>query len=171
MKKVLVIDTCILCIWIEVPGMKDCGPDDDKWDKERVSEKLINEEKEKTTFVLPLATIIETGNHISQATNYRYEKAQTLTGLISKSLKQESPWAAFSEQSSLWTSEKLGELVDVWPPLAGQKISLGDATIKDVAEYYACAGFDVEILTGDQGLKSYEPAKPIQQPRRRKQSS
>ncbi len=51
--------------------------------------------------------------------------------------------------------------------LALQKLSLGDTTIKDVAEHYAQMGNDVEILTGDQGLKAYEPVKPVQVPRRR----
>ncbi len=26
MKKVLVIDTGILCVWLQVPEMEDCGP-------------------------------------------------------------------------------------------------------------------------------------------------
>ncbi len=33
MKKVLILDTSILCVWLDVPGMDTCGPDDDKWDK------------------------------------------------------------------------------------------------------------------------------------------
>ena len=41
--------------------------------------------------------------------------------------------------------------------MAVKGISIGDATIKDVAEYYAEAGYEVEILTGDVGLKSYQP--------------
>jgi len=30
MKKVLIMDTSILCVWLDVPGMATCGPDDDK---------------------------------------------------------------------------------------------------------------------------------------------
>ena len=48
-----------------------------------------------------------------------------------------------------------------------QKLSLGDATIKDVAYYYAQMGYSVEILTGDRGLKAYEPSVPPEIPRRR----
>lgn len=58
-------------------------------------------------------------------------------------------------------------MADNWPALAAGGITIGDATIKDVAEHYARAGYYVEILTGDAGLKAYEPAKPIQIPRRR----
>ena len=38
---------------------------------------------------------------------------------------------------------------------------------EDVAEYYAQMGYGVEILTGDQGLKAYEPVTPVKVPRRR----
>lgn len=47
---------------------------------------------------------------------------------------------------------------------------MGDASIVDVANYYAEVGLEVEILTGDQGLKAYEPSekRSVKQPRRRK---
>jgi hypothetical protein len=167
MKKVLLLDTSILCILLEVPGMDDCGPDHDKWDKTRVAEKIQAEEREKTTFVLPLASIIETGNHISQAAHSRRERGQSLAELMIKSANQLSPWAAFSEQSMLWSPEKLIHLANTWPDLADQKLSLADATIKDVAEYYAQMNYSVEILTGDQGLKAYEPVAPLDVPRRK----
>jgi len=49
-------------------------------------------------------------------------------------------------------------LSEYWPELAqGQRLSLGDATIKDVAEYYAQMGWQIEILTGDKGLKHMNP--------------
>lgn len=168
MKKVLVLDTSILCVWLQVPGKDFCGPNSDKWDKRRVDQRINAALKEKVTFVLPLATIIETGNHISQAAHSRKEKAELLADLMSKSADQTSPWAAFSEQSALWTSERLKKLAEDWPNLAMEKFSLGDATIKDVAEYYSQAGFAVEILTGDRGLKAYEPTVAVEPPRRRK---
>ena len=167
MRKVLVIDTSVLCVWLMVPGMNSCGPDNDRWDKARVETKINSEIDAKTTFVLPLASIIETGNHIAQSAQYRSERAEALAELMRKSADEETPWAAFSDQSLLWTTEKLKSLADSWPALADQKLSLGDATIKDVADYYAQAGYRVEILTGDQGLKAYEPMPPITIPRRR----
>lgn len=168
MKRVLIIDTSILCVWLEVPGMDTCGPDDDQWDKKRVGSKIQEEMQKKTTFVLPLASIIETGNHIAQASHSRKERAEALADLMRKSADQQSPWAAFSDQSVLWSVGKLKALADSWPDLAAQKISLGDATIKDVAEYYAQMGYVVEILTGDQGLKAYQPVAPVEIPRRRR---
>ena len=168
MRKVLIIDTSILCVWLEVIGKETCGKSDDRWDKARVDEKINIEKQNSTTFVLPLATIIETGNHIAQSAQYRRERAQELAKLMRKSAEQKTPWAAFSDQNLLWSPEKLVALSNTWMDLADQKLSLGDATIKDVAEYYAQTGFTVEILTGDAGLKAYEPLTPIEvQPRRR----
>lgn len=168
MRKVLILDTSILCVWLDVPGMADCGPDHDKWDKDRVAQKIQAEEQGETTFVLPLASIIETGNHIAQSSHSRRQRAQTLAELMKKSANNETPWAAFSEQSILWSPEKLLVLAENWPDLANQKLSLGDATIKDVAEYYAQMGCQVEILTGDEGLKAYEPITPAEIPRRKR---
>ncbi len=87
--------------------------------------------------------------------------------MIKKSAKEETPWAAFSEQSVLWSPEKLESLAIEWPNLAAQGISLADATIKNVAEYYAQLNCQVEILTGDWGLKAYEPIQVVSIPRRR----
>jgi hypothetical protein len=42
---------------------------------------FVKEIDEGTILVLPLATIIETGNHIAQSPNLRYEKAQELAQL------------------------------------------------------------------------------------------
>ncbi len=167
MKKVLIIDTSILCVWLDVPDMDTCGPDNDKWDKQRVEDKIQLEIQTETTFVLPLASIIETGNHISHAAHSRKERGEALADLIRKSADNQTPWAAFSEQSILWSPEKLKSLADTWPNLAAQRLSLGDVTIKDVAEYYAQMGWEVEILTGDQGLKAYQPTTPAEKPRRR----
>lgn len=167
MRKVLIMDTSILCVWLEVPGMDDCGPDNDKWNRQRVADKIAEEEQAATTFVLPLASIIETGNHIAQAQHSRRERAQALARLMRDSANQQTPWAAFSEQSALWSQEKLVALADTWPDLAVQRLSLGDATIKDVAEYYAQTGWRVEILTGDEGLKAHEPIAPAEIPRRK----
>lgn len=156
MRKVLIIDTSILCVFLGVPGKDTCGSDKNKWDKKRVDELLQKEEKESTTFVLPLAVIIETGNHIAHASSKRYEMAKALAEIMEKVADATTPWAAFTHQSGLWEAEGLKKLAAEWSNLAAQKISIGDATIKTVAEYYAKIGWRVEILTGDAGLKAYE---------------
>ena len=171
MPKVLIVDTSILCAWLGVPGKETCGAANDHWDRTRVEQKIEVEKKQNTTFVLPLATIIETGNHIAQAASQRYELAQALAKLMELAADQQTPWAAFTDQSVLWETEGLKKLAREWAQLAAQGISIGDATIKTVAEHYVKLGFQVEILTGDAGLKSYEPAAPPVSKRRRRNRS
>lgn len=168
MKKVLILDTSILCVWLKVPKMETCGADDDQWDFARVDKHIQEDIREKTTLVLPLATLVETGNHIAQASSKRYETAQALAEIITAAADERTPWAAFTDQSDLWDVEGLKKLASEWPDLANQKISIGDATIKTVAEHYAKMGFQVEILTGDGGLKAYQPTTPAPIPRRRR---
>ena len=43
--------------------MDDCGPDDDKWSYERVSNKIQTEISNNSTLVLPMATLIEPEPH------------------------------------------------------------------------------------------------------------
>ena len=167
-RKVLILDTSALCCWLRVPGKEVAGPATDRWDHARVEELLSIERQKNSTFVLPLATLIETGNHIAQAPEHRFERATALADHLRDAADASTPWAAFTEQSPLWESENLRLLAGNWPALAAGGFSIGDATIKDVAEYYASAGYTVEILTGDKGLKAYQPAKPIPIPRRRK---
>jgi hypothetical protein len=166
-RKVLIIDTSVLCCWLKIPGMGEAGPANDRWTYDRISQLLAEERRSSSTFVLPIATLIETGNHIAQAPEHRFDRATELAKHLKEAADAVSPWAAFTEQAPLWQTDNLMTLADLWPELAAGGLSIGDATIKDVAEYYATAGYTVEILTGDQGLKSYEPAKPVLIPRRR----
>ena len=54
MRKVLVIDTSVLCVWLKVPGKETCGPSKALVTYEMVSEKIEEEKKKGTTFILPL---------------------------------------------------------------------------------------------------------------------
>ena len=167
MRKVLIFDTDILCVYFQIPKFEDCGPLSDRWTKIRIDQLIAKEEEEKTFFVLPLAAIIETGNHITYALGNRYVIAQQFTELIRKAADTQTPWAAFTEQAELWESEGLKQLAADWLKTVIENLSLGDVSIKSVAEYYAKTGCRVEILTADAGLKAYEPTIPIAIPRRR----
>ena len=167
--KVIIFDTSVLCCWLQVPGKDTCGPEGDRWDYERIEQKVSEELEAGSTFVLPLATIIETGNHIAFTAGDRYALAQSLSEYIRKTATDTDPWAAFGHQAELWSAEKLITLADTWPNLAVQGLGIGDTTIKDVADFYASTStIEVEILTGDQGLKSYQPAREAPKPRRRR---
>jgi hypothetical protein len=167
-KSVVVIDTSVLCVWLKVPGRLTCGPDDNRWDFDRADREIQQHISAGSSLILPLTTIIETGNHIAQATGDRYPFAKELGEIMCKAANAESPWAAFVEQADHWTPENLRKLAGEWPPMAAQKFSIGDATIKEVADYYAAMGHKVELLTGDQQLAAHQPPPPKLIPRRRK---
>ena len=165
-RKILVLDTSVLCCLFDVSGKETCGPMGNRWDKSRISRLLSDEQN--ATVVLPLATIIETGNHIAQAASRRFEAATEFCEKLKNVADGIIPWAAFSEQAELWSPDNLKRIAESWPCEAASGLSIGDTTIKDVAEYYAKSGILVEIITGDEGLKAYEPAQPPMIPRRRR---
>lgn len=168
-RKVLIIDTSILCVWLEVKWMEDCGSSENKWTFEDVQAKIELEIEAGTTFVLPFASIIETGNHIAQLKKGpRKPYADKLIDIISQAADNNSPWAAFTEQSGLWSAESIRIIAAKWGEYVESHQSLGDALIVNVADYYYDLGYDVEIFTGDEGLKAYEPvSRPVAIPRRR----
>lgn len=170
--RVLIIDTSILCVWLRIPGLEECGGDNDKWTYERVRSKVEQESKSGSQFVLPIATIIETGNHIAHIKGDKYSIVNSFADLVEKTIDENSPWIAFSRQSEMLQGEKLRTLIQRWRESAViEEQSLGDASIADVANEFLKIGRDVEIFTGDHGLKKYENPevqKSIQIPRRRK---
>ena len=167
MQRVLIIDTTILCCWLQIPGKETCGPDDDRWNYRRADE-IINQRLEEGYYlVLPLATLLETGNHVAQAPLLRFECATELAKILRSVTNGNEPWAAFTEQSVLFSNEVLLEIADNWPERAAGRTSIGDFMILSVANYYSQAGISVQLLTGDAGLKAHEPVAEMRVPRRR----
>jgi len=167
MRKVLVIDTSVLYVWLKVSGKETCGPSNALVTYEKVSEKIEEEKKKGTTFILPLATIIETENHIAHSSGDRMSLGEEFAQIMIDSADEKSPWAAFTEQSSLWNPENLKKLAEKWKitVIGGQ--ALGDASIVEVVKYYTDLGYEVESFTGDEGLKAYEPTVEIPWRRRK----
>ncbi|BAZ82172.1 hypothetical protein NIES73_34430 [Sphaerospermopsis kisseleviana NIES-73] len=166
MRKVLLIDTSLLCVWLKVPGKETAG--NNKWDFELVNEKIHTEIKKGTTLILPLATVIETGNHIAQAkTGDKWTSAEKFAEIMIFAADETSPWAAFREQIVLWETEGLKKLAATFPNQAVQNTSMGDASIVVLGwYYYSEKGFHVEFLTDDEKLKSQEPPPPTTPTRR-----
>lgn len=169
--RILVIDTSILCVWLKVPGMEVCGPQKDQWDYKRVKEKIDEEIEQGAYLILPIATLIETGNHITHigGGNLRRETAQRFRDFVLKAAKGDTPWIPFDQQLELWNPEKLSNLIETWWTEINHGHSMGDASIADVAKYYSDLKWDVEIFSGDQLLsKTYAPqaTQPTCVPRR-----
>lgn len=158
-KKVLIVDTCLACVWMQVPDKETAGPDNDRWDYNRVNKKIKEETDAGTLLVLPLASIIETGNHIAQINRQdKIDYVRKFAELIQHCVDGDMPWVAYSEQNHLWEGEHLKGISDRWVAMnaTGETHSLGDVSILDVATAYRKVGFQVEILTADQLLKAYE---------------
>lgn len=167
-RSILIFDTSLLCCWLNVPGMVPVGKESDVWTPNRIDLLINSAIASGSTVVLPLATIIETGNHISQARSERFKHAVIFADYLKKCASEtEYQWAAFVQGSEPWTSDGLLRLADEWPQYAGSRFSIGDWAIRHVADYYSQAGCEVTILTSDETLKSYEPKKPARTPRKR----
>ena len=159
-RKVIILDTSILCVWLGIPGM-------DRIEKKGeapivradVEAKLQTEIDEGARIVLPFASVIECGNHITQikgADPKRY--IDEFADFILKSIEGQEPWDIFTNQTNLFDEENFKKLVEKWRELSMSGISMGDASIIQIAQHYDSKNFTVEIYTGDDGLKAYEPA-------------
>ena len=71
--KVLIFDTSVLCVWLRVPSKDTCGSGDNLLTYDIVNNKIEEEKNNGTIFVLPIASIIETGNHIAHSVGDRHE--------------------------------------------------------------------------------------------------
>lgn len=158
-RKVVILDTCLACVWLEVPRKEVVGADNDQWDTERVQCEITERTREGYEIVLPIAVMIEMGNHIAQIKqDNRVEYIERFRSMMSDALAGTSPWILFNNQNELWKREYLIPLIDEWKTLneQGQKHSLADVSILGIASYYRKAGYEVAILTADCLLKAYE---------------
>lgn len=155
--KVLIIDTSIMCVWLQVPGMESAGKEGE-YDYESVSKHIEEQVKAGATLVLPMTSIIETGNFIARVEQDRKKLGDRMADIIIAAADGTQPWAAFTLQRELWSEEGLKSLANRWrETVVSEKQSIGDASIVDVAQYYAAMeDFEVEIFTGDGGLKNWE---------------
>lgn len=75
-KRILILDTSVLCCRLQIPGKDEAGPVEDKWDFDRIDKLIAEELRQMSTLVLPVATLIETGIHTAQAAdNRRFHRA------------------------------------------------------------------------------------------------
>lgn len=112
MTKILIVDTSIMCVWLKVPGKEVAGKSNE-YTYDIVARHIEEERQKGTKLVLPIATIIETGNHIAHSNGNREYSIDTFSSMIVS------------------------------------------AAIVQIAQQFAPT-CEVEIFTGDGGLKNYE---------------
>lgn len=155
---IYVIDTSVLCIWLGIPNRDKCVADGENWDSIAVRNRLESIEKSGENIVVPIASIIETGNHVAHIGGGRiYEYARKFGDLLSFIAQSDNPWMFFS-QEELWEPKALEDIARSWPEYAKSKMSLGDYSIKSVVEFLkrAFPTRKVEILTCDSALKAFQ---------------
>ena len=107
------------------------------------------------TFFIPLATIMETGNHIAQNGNGRQRLAcaRHFVNLVEKSLDGESPFMVLK----FFDQKELRKLLQDFPASANRQESFGDLSIqKDLERLHELKPReDISIWTLDGHLDSY----------------
>lgn len=164
----MILDTSMLVVWLQVPGMEHC--DSDGIGFSEVNQRLDEEAKKGTHFILPLAVLIETGNHITQVkTNNpkKREVARVFAEWVRTAIGGHSPWILFNDQLAIFDDEKLLEMIDEWRENL-DSLSIGDISVKRVADHYASDRTEIIIFTCDQNLRAYSPTVDIPIPRRRR---
>jgi hypothetical protein len=155
MSSICLIDTSIFLEFLNIPNFNQ--------NREAVMQEFREYIELGCTFLLPMATILETGNHIAQNGDgrIRRQSAKNFVEAVKKAFAGEIPW---SPTEFPQTTEIL-EWIDQFPDLAGRNkapnkqegTSFGDLSI--IEEFHkACKRFsmsEVFIWSLDQDLKNY----------------
>lgn len=149
MSAVVIVDTCIFLNVLNVPAFNQ--------HRTGVLERLESYlGDDSVTMLLPMAAIIETGNHIAQLADGRQRRqfAQLFADEVRKALQGTAPWRP--------TQMPSGEVIEQWleyfPDHAMREIGMGDLSI--IKEWEAaCARHPyhrVTIWSLDHAIAGYD---------------
>ncbi len=163
--KILILDTSVLCVYLRIPG-KDVCTGQIHLTHEVAVDEIATKERNGWKFVLPVACVIEAGNHIAQCAGDRFTIAGNLIGIIHKAIHAHTPWIVFQDNLEIWHPKNISWLDD-WAQHAAAGLSMADRTIALIADDYSRKGYEVDIFTCDAQLKAHQPTQPKLIPRRR----
>ncbi|MBP0018191.1 MAG: hypothetical protein J7647_11680 [Cyanobacteria bacterium SBLK] len=122
MRAAAIIDTSIFNEFLGIPS---------KSDESRIKKVLHEFEQlieDRTSFLLPMATIYETGNHIAKSSGDRFRLAQKFVEYVRQAIKgytSKIPWIAMviptNDEVELWLSE--------FPQRAAGEVGMADLSI------------------------------------------
>lgn len=150
-----IIDTSILCNILDLPFMSQ--------DRQVVMQELTALQKDKQqVLILPLAAIIETGNHIAHIAdgNIRRNRAEKMAELIKKTVKDEAPWTYYGKE---FEREDLLEISKAVVDHAVREIGVGDLSIIQVYKKYkenVPAVGSIRVWSLDHHLQAYYEEMP-----------
>ncbi|GMQ55887.1 hypothetical protein AN1V17_02790 [Vallitalea sediminicola] len=144
------IDTSVLVNILDIPNMNAC--------REIVLEEFESlKESGIDTLILPLATIIETGNHIAHISDgrIRRDKGTNMAGMLKDMAEGNAPWEYYEEEIN---REDLLYFAEEFPEMAMAKTGLGDLSIIAAYNKYkesVPAIGHIRIWSIDNHLQSY----------------
>ena len=155
MNAIAVIDTSVLCRFL--------GVRDSKQEQEAVQAAYVERIKADERMFLPLATILETGNHIGQMAdgNQRRRCAELLRDVVQKA--RQVPAAVPLLPLGDWRDEDIESFLAQFPNWVGKGSGLGDLTIHYDWEQLCRvnAGRRVYIWTLDEHLAAFDRSPAI----------
>lgn len=156
------IDTSIMCNLLEVPGK--CS------DKEQVKQEWKEVLNREETLIMPLATIIETGNHIAHITDGRVRRTITMKfkEFLEKTAESKAPWTLYGNALDEAEIKYLAENVEQYTVA---KIGIGDMTIVYAYQKYLeeqPAVGTIMIWSKDEHLAAYRKDNVSMQRRRKR---
>lgn len=151
MRVVCLVDTSIFCELLEVPHMCSDAPD--------VVADFERKVQRRETLLLPMTTILETGNHVGQVSNgsKRREAALRFVRRVGEAIDGASPFSPTRSLEAEALREMLSEFSE-WARTTGS--GLGDLSIKREWEQ-ECALHPrarVYVWSKDRHLQSYDRA-------------
>jgi hypothetical protein len=145
---VVLIDTSVFCNIVPVPGFDQ--------DRDEVFERLNELIQKKATLLLPMAAVLETGNHIAQLPNgqVRRSTATKFCEQVMDAINGTAPWTP----TPFWDIEGLKLWLGEFPRAAMEKKGIGDLSIIKEWEHQ-CAlhrARRVTIWSADGHLEGYD---------------
>lgn len=148
MSAVCIIDTSVFCELLAVPGKSSAVDEHVR----RVREKVTAKE----TLLLPMTTILETGNHIGQVADggRRRQVAERFVSQVRDAIKGEAPFAT----TPMFDDETILGLLDEFPNWVGRASGFGDLTLyrEWLAQCELHPRRRVYIWSNDMDLKGYD---------------
>lgn len=150
---VILIDTTVFLNLLRVPGRMD--------DNEEIRKTFDDFRRESAKFVIPITTLIETGNHIAQCDGDRRGAAERFVRAIEAAREASPPWTI---RDVRWGGEFLDALLagdstgsDLVTHLASKELGAGDvAILVERDQFLADTAFtDVRIWSLDRRLSAY----------------
>lgn len=148
MMSIVLMDTSVFCNVLDVPGFNQ--------DKVAVIADLEANIRHGDTLLLPMAAVLETGNHIAQVVDGRLRRqtAERFCEKVSEAIDGSAPWTP----TRFWEPEQLRTWLGEFPDRAMTGVGMGDLSI--IKEWEAMCqlhrGRRVRIWSLDGDLQGFD---------------